>query len=398
MDIASSSLGEKHAVYGGAPNLKLGLKNVMTKYDARMIGISTTCLTETIGDDVPMIVREFISDLGNGHKDTDIPALITVSTPSYSGTHIEGFHAAVRAVIDRLSTDVDTHEGLNIFPGFVSPADVRYLKEVLDDFHLKGTVLPDISRTLDGEALTQYENVPSGGTPISQIQSMGGSRASLEFSRTLDEQSSPAALLEEKFRVPRHILGMPIGLRESDEFFGILCEASGRELPEEHCLERGRLIDSYVDGHKYVFGKRAIVYGEADLVVGLTAFLAEIGIQPVLCATGSVSGKLEDAIRSVAGELLSELPTIMEGADFFSIEESAAGLMPDLLIGNSKGNHLARKLGVPLVRVGFPIHDRFGGQRLLHVGYRGAQSLFDRVVNTLIASKQDRSSVGYTYM
>ena len=59
MDIASSSLGEKHAVYGGGPNLKQGLQNVMTKFGAKLIGVATTCLTETIGDDVPMIVHEF---------------------------------------------------------------------------------------------------------------------------------------------------------------------------------------------------------------------------------------------------------------------------------------------------------------------------------------------------
>ena len=59
MDIASSSLGEKHAIYGGGPNLKQGLKNVMDKYGARLIGVASTCLTETIGDDMPMLVREF---------------------------------------------------------------------------------------------------------------------------------------------------------------------------------------------------------------------------------------------------------------------------------------------------------------------------------------------------
>ena len=63
MDIASSSLGEKHAVYGGGPNLKQGLQNVMTKYGARLIGVATTCLTETIGDDVPMIVKEFRKEM-----------------------------------------------------------------------------------------------------------------------------------------------------------------------------------------------------------------------------------------------------------------------------------------------------------------------------------------------
>ena len=50
------------------------------------------------------------------------------------------------------------------------------------------------------------------------------------------------------------------------------------------------------------------------------------------------------------------------------------------------------------MRAGFPIHDRLGGQRILHLGYHGAQALFDSVANTLIAKKQDDSAVGYTYM
>jgi nitrogenase molybdenum-iron protein NifN len=48
--------------------------------------------------------------------------------------------------------------------------------------------------------------------------------------------------------------------------------------------------------------------------------------------------------------------------------------------------------------VGFPIHDRFGGQRILHLGYRGAQSLLDRIVNAVIARKQETSDVGYSYI
>ena len=68
------------------------------------------------------------------------------------------------------------------------------------------------------------------------------------------------------------------------------------------------------------------------------------------------------------------------------------------MLGNSKGYSLARKLGIPLVRVGFPIHDRIGGQRILHLGYRGTQQLFDRIVNTIIENTQAQSTVGYTYM
>ena len=45
-----------------------------------------------------------------------------------------------------------------------------------------------------------------------------------------------------------------------------------------------------------------------------------------------------------------------------------------------------------------PIHDRIGAQRVLHVGYRGAQALFDAMVNALIQREQDYGDAGYMMM
>jgi nitrogenase molybdenum-iron protein NifN len=156
-------------------------------------------------------------------------------------------------------------------------------------------------------------------------------------------------------------------------------------------------VDSYVDAHKYVFGRRAVVFGEEDLVVGLAAFLAEIGVLPVLCASGGESGRLERAVLAVGGDDPGAI-TVREGMDFAEMGELARGLAPDFLIGSSKGYSAARELDIPLIRVGFPIHDRIGGQRILHLGYRGAQQLFDAVTNTLLARAQDGSAVGYSYL
>ena len=78
-------------------------------------------------------------------------------------------------------------------------------------------------------------------------------------------------------------------------------------------------------------------------------------------------------------------------------EKAVAEAHPDLIIGHSKGYSLARRLDIPLIRIGFPIHDRIGGSRIRHVGYEGAQILFDRIANAVIAARQD-SPVGYTYM
>jgi len=398
MDIASSSLGEKHAIYGGGPNLKQGLKNVLCKYQPQLIGVATTCLTETIGDDVPRLVKEFIREYETSGDPSPLPRLVTVSSPSYQGTHMEGFHRAVRALVDQLAQATAPTAAVNLLPGLASPADIRYLKEILADFGLAGIILPDISETLDGPQETTYHKIPAGGTPLAAIAAMGGSQATIECGATLKGQDTAGQLLTDRFGVKLFQMGLPMGLRETDLFFGLLEMLSGRETPRQHALERGRLLDAMVDGHKYVFDKRAVVYGEEDLVVGLTAFLAEIGVRPVLCASGGDTGRLHGAITAVGADLLPEMPEVRGGVDFYDIAEEAQGLAPDLLIGHSKGYHLAKRLQIPLIRVGFPIHDRFGGQRLLHLGYRGAQQLLDRLINAILAKKQADSPVGYGYL
>ena len=57
VDIASSNFSEETAVFGGGANLKLAVENVARQYSPEMIGIATTCLSETIGDDVSMILN-----------------------------------------------------------------------------------------------------------------------------------------------------------------------------------------------------------------------------------------------------------------------------------------------------------------------------------------------------
>ena len=89
---------------------------------------------------------------------------------------------------------------------------------------------------------------------------------------------------------------------------------------------------------------------------------------------------------------------MIDDGDFQMIGDAAEQVAPDLLIGHSKGYPISRRLSVPLVRVGLPIHDRIGAQRVQHLGYRGTQNLFDRVANTLVARRQDASPVGYAYM
>jgi nitrogenase molybdenum-iron protein NifN len=392
IDIASSNFSEDSAIFGGERNFVLGIENVIRQYNPQVIGIATTCLSETIGDDVPSL----LNSLKKSNADKKLPELIHVSTPSYSGTHAEGFQAAIKSIVENLAEAGAVHDGINIIAGMISPADLRLLKTVCKNFGINATLLPDYSDTLDGPNWDSYHLLPEGGTNVKQIRRMGSARATIQMNSARDYSNTAAGVLEAKFGVEAKVLPLPIGIRQTDLFMEALSEVSGKGIPEEYTRERGRLVDSYVDGHKYCYGKKAVVYGEEDWVVSVVAFLAETGVEPVLAISGGKSGKLEALLREVAPK--AKNLKILSGADFEDMGSVIRDSKPDIMIGNSKGYRLSRELKIPLVRIGFPVHDRFGGARILHLGYAGTQQLFDRIINTFISSTQENGYWGYTYM
>lgn len=395
VDIASTNFTEESAVFGGQANLNVALENVSKSYKPNMIGITTTCLSETIGDDMDKILHEYKEAHGGS-----IPELVHVSTPSYMGTHADGFHNTVLALVKKYASFSKAGEAVNVFPGFVSTEDLRMLKEIFNDFEIPFIMTPDYSDTLDYEHNGEYERLAAGGTPKAKLVNMGSSKASIELGY-INNKANPklqtaAEYLEDKFSVTRLNQGLPIGIKESDILFESLERLTGKPIPAKYAKQRGRLVDAYVDGHKYVFGKKAVVYGEEDFVVGMVSFLNEIGVEVVLCASGGNSGLLEKTIKE---KINPRVPVgVHDNYDFEEIAAKCRELKPDILIGNSKGYYIARELKVPIMRVGFPIHDRIGGQRIKHLGYEGTQELFDKLCNHLLEYKQENSPVGYKYM
>lgn len=439
VDIASSSLSEKGAVYGGRENLKKGLRNVIKRYNPKVIGVATTCLAETIGDDVPAIIREFKEEEGiEDDPEKDI-IIIPVSTPSYGESHVSGYIKAIDAVVRKLTEKPEAQEKpkipesielidymesmeimgyteilekekakerileakipdmeektdeietlndrLNLIPvESVSPADVRELKEILAETAGNFIFLPDISETFDAPLREELPRIAAGGTPLSDIVNMPDSRASLGLG--VVSMNLAVRYLETSHGVPGHNVPIPIGLSNTDLFFTELVRILGCPIPEKYQKERGRLLDAMVDVHKYLYGVKAAIYGDPDFVFSLATFMLELGMNPVLVATGSKSRNFETKIRKVFEEIRPELePVVLDGIDFDSLSDAVRECSPEILIGNSNGRYIAKALDIPLVRVGLPIHDRVGAQRILTVGYRGALELLDRITNAIL--------------
>ena len=59
----------------------------------------------------------------------------------------------------------------------------------------------------------------------------------------------------------------------------------------------------------------------------------------------------------------------------------------ELLVASSHGAAAARRLGIPLLRLGFPVVDRLGAQHLTSVGYRGSLRLLFAAANELLAAR-----------
>lgn len=402
VDIASSNFTEQATVFGGSANLKQALDNVKKSYNPEVIGISTTCLSETIGDDVDSMLSEYNRVPGN-----DTCAYVHAQTPSYQGSHADGFHEAIAALVKQFAKTGTPNDKTVLLAGFMSPADLRYLKEVMNSMAMPFVLIPDYSETMDNPHWDEYKLLPDGGTTIQEIEEAGSAKAFIQFGEVLNKGrlagrvsgdnsvTSACDILEKDFSVPGMKVPFPIGVDNSDIFFDALKKISGNELPAEVIKERGRLVDAYIDGHKYIFGKKAMVYGEEDFVIAMVGFLTEIGIEPIIIATGGESKLFEMRIREYKG---TENSTILAGGDFEEMAEYARSMNPDLIVGHSKGYYIARELKIPMVRVGFPVHDRVGGQRILHLGYRGTNNLFDLIVNAIIERKQDISPVGYKYM
>lgn len=399
IDIASSNFTESSAIFGGGENLKQAIHNIGSQYKPKAIGIASTCLSETMGENIPMYLSQYAAEYAD---ETSKPILFHTSSASYQGTHMDGFYKALRSVTETLAgsegdTAASDKPRINVLGSFISPEEIRELKDIFDSFGLSCTLLPDYSESLDGPSWEEYSKRPEGGTPLADIRAMNRAAETISFDRVSPVDLRAGTWLKNRFGIPCTDMALPVGIENCDLFYGTLARISGKPVPPKWAAARGRLIDAYIDGHKYCSGKRAIIYGDEEFVLSYTAFLSEIGVKPVIAATGARSADFVSRIQALL-PASSERIHIADESDFESMLEVARDAEADLIIGNSKGYYLSRNLGIPLVRAGFPVHDRMGGQRLMHLGYRGTTTLFDSVCNAIMQSKQDEAGSGWTYI
>jgi nitrogenase molybdenum-iron protein beta chain len=385
---STSSFTEGASVFGGAANLKTSIKNVFAIYNPEIIAVHTTCLSETIGDDIPTIIKQ--SEIPEGKY------VIHANTPSYYGSHITGFSNMCKGIVSYLaeSDGSEKKERANIFPGFVNPGDMREIKRIVTEMGVPSIMYPDTTGVMDSPMRDTYEMYPRGGAKIEEIKDSGNSKMTLSLGAWSSDEA--AAILQSKCGVPGVPLRIPIGVRATDDLIMAVKEGFGVDVPESLEVERGQVIDTLIDTHFQYEGKKVAVYGDPDIVIPLTEFLITMGMIPKYVVTGTPGNKFEKTVNGMLEEAGIEGSRVKAEGDLFDLHQWIKEESVDLLIGNTHGKYIARAEDIPLIRVGFPVFDRAVHPLMPIVGYRGCLRLIEMISNALL-ERRDRDCLDEDY-
>jgi nitrogenase molybdenum-iron protein NifN len=361
---------------GGDYSIAESVKNICAKLTPSLIGLYTTGLPETKGDDIRGVATRI-----------DFP-LVHVNTADYEGAFESGWGKTCKALIEQL---VEEQQGINskkvvLLPHVsLQPIEVEKIKDFIAAFGYQVFALPDISTSLDGHLGEKQASLSSGGISVDDIRGLGD--AALVFSVGASMAPSACALLKKNAQMRhRHFTHLG-GLMASDELTSALLEESGLEVPPPVVVRwRQRLQDAMLDSHFALGSTRFLVAAEPDQLASICESLYEAGGRVTVAVSPVTSSQLQDlkADRVIVGDL--------EDAEGFADEY-------DLIIGSFHVEAMAHRLHKPVIMRGFPNWEQVGNQLKNDILYEGGAYLLFETANLVIehqaAQEHAKSAVNH---
>ena len=367
---AATLLYEDNVILGGRDNLIEGIKNLIRRYNPKLVGVINSSVSEVIGEDIESTLRQLSEHL-NVH-------LVPITKKAIQTNYIEGYNTACCSVLDHTTKGISHKtDVVNIIPGILNPGDIEELKRILTCIKASFIFLSDISKTLDTSLCKSSLDFSIQDEVLENLKHAAASKATITFGYT----NSGAAYLKEKYGVKNISISVPIGIYNTDVF--IENAKATFEVENSDCLkrERGILLDAMADAVPYVMMKKAAVIGEPGTVEAIVRFICEIGMEPKMIMSDVFVKGFEEKIAGIC-EQYGYKPTVVAN-DVFKFKHLVKESEIDIAIGHSYTAPIMKKLKIPMVRAGFPVYDKFGYHRWPIVGYKGSLRLLDMIVNAL---------------
>jgi nitrogenase molybdenum-iron protein NifN len=379
--LQTTAMSEVATVLGGYENVEQAVLNIVKRTKPEIIGIASTGVTETKGDDV----LGYIALIRQNHPELRDFPMVYVSTPDFKDAFQDGWEKAVtRLVEDLVEAPANAARRdptcINVLPGsHLTPGDIEELRTIIEDFGLEPTFLPDLGGSLDGHIPDDFTPTTIGGVGVDEVATMGDAGWTIAIGA---QMRAAAEALEKKAGVPFRLFERLCGLEANDELIAFLTEISGRPAPAKYRRQRGQLVDAMLDGHFHIGGRKLAIGAEPDLLYDVGSFLHEMGAQ------------IEVAITTTQSPVLEKVPAeeVVIG-DLEDLEFQARDKGCDLFVTHSHGRQAAARLKIPFHRLGIPMFDRLGAGHKLSVGYRGGRDLIFQVANLIMADREENHEV-----
>ncbi|WP_421077190.1 nitrogenase component 1 [Methanothermococcus sp. Ax23] len=375
LEIATTGFYESDAIHGGIDNLIKAIENIEIAKNPELMVVLTTGLSETIGEDIKTVIKKNYTNKN----------IVAVNTPSYIGTHIDGYNNAVKGIIEGIleknssrRNKTTKKEVINIIHGVVNPGDVRELEHIFKTLNIEYNLLMDI-KAMDRPLRLPKEEYPRCDTTVENIKSSINSKATISFGM---EGVGGAEYLK-KFDVESYNLKFPIGIENTDNFIKTLSKISNKEIPDELWDDRGYALDAMVDTNHIIKNKKVAIFGDPDKVIGLVDFAHEMGMNVVAVLSNTKTKYFTKKINNITKHNNRNI-AVIEG-DLYNFQNFLKSHPVDLLIGDYRGKYVADALDIPLLRVGFPVIDRYGHTKKAMIGYNGALTIINDIANLLVS-------------
>lgn len=349
---------------GGDYSILMAIENITKKNKTmkpELIGLHTTGLTETKGDDVRSVGTHI-----------EIPYCY-VNTPDYEGGMESGWALTAKALIAQQTkpqTQIEPKKLLLLPHVSVQPIEVEKIKELCESFGLETLALPDLSTSLDGYLSEGQGKLGTGAISIADIEELGDCAMVISIGDSM--KIAAEALLEKNQNIAHrhfeHLMGQDI----NDNFVATLMEIGQNEPRAGIKRWRGRLQDAMLDTHFLIGSSHFVITGEPDMCLGICELLQSVGatIDAVVATNYSVALEKIRSENVFVGDLEDATP-------YF--EKS------DLVISNFHAERLlhSQEKERALILRGFPNYEELGNQLKNDSLYEGSTQFLFEVANAL---------------
>ncbi|MDR2771903.1 MAG: nitrogen fixation protein NifE [Elusimicrobiota bacterium] len=344
-----TNLDQNDIIMGGEKKLKEAITLANERYSPKVIFIFASCASGIIADDIDGVATQMQRDMK--------AVIVPIHCEGFkSKICASGFDAVFRAISKYMlgTENIPKEEGLiNLFaPTTTSYKDQVEMERMLNLLGLKANYVPFFSS-------------------LEKMRKVKAAQASTSICKVFADEFMLE--LDNKYGIPFSHTVMPIGLRNTDEWFLGIARAAGKEKEAKAIIkkEHKRIGPEVEQIRKRLEGKRVFICGGTGRSFAAAVLIEDFGMKLVGLETPVYDQDAQDDIEylnKLHGDFIVDIANMQP----FEQVNIVKRLKPDLFIGVP---HWSARFGIPTTHVLEGKRPTMGYDGILYLGYKIADQM-----------------------